>query len=121
MAKKNCVKCAEKIQWSATICRHCKSDQPPVDGNEPSSPIAKGCMWVAGAFVALILLVLMLGSNDGAPATSGSTEADCIYKGVAYYKEIGSYPYLQSYPNAGRAVEDVVAERCANSPTAFDL
>ena len=120
MAKKRCGKCAENIQWNATICHHCNADQPPVEGEEPSGPIAKGCMWIVTGSIGLILLGIMFGSNSSDPAPSGSTEFDCMYKGVAYYKEIGSYPYLQSYPNAGRAVEDVVAERCETSPDAFD-
>lgn len=43
----------------------------------------------------------------------------CARRGVAYFREIGSYPNLQSAPNKGRAAEDVVLERCQRTTTAF--
>lgn len=43
----------------------------------------------------------------------------CYERGVAHFKEIGSYPTLSSAPNAGRAAEEVALERCERSPTAF--
>ena len=43
----------------------------------------------------------------------------CVNKGIAYFKEIGSYPKLYSYPNAGRRAEDVAIERCNRSTSAF--
>lgn len=45
--------------------------------------------------------------------------AECIARGVAYFKEIGSYPTLTSAPNAGRSAEDVASERCNRTATAF--
>ena len=43
----------------------------------------------------------------------------CVDRGVAYFKSVGSYPTLQSYPNKGRQAEDVAAERCKRTVTAF--
>ncbi|TCZ77671.1 hypothetical protein [Lysobacter sp. N42] len=43
----------------------------------------------------------------------------CVARGVAYFKEIGSYPTLQSAPNAGRPAEAVARERCKRTLTAF--
>jgi hypothetical protein len=43
----------------------------------------------------------------------------CVRRGVEYFKEIGSYPTLQSSPNTGRAAEDVAIERCNRTTTAF--
>lgn len=45
--------------------------------------------------------------------------AACARRGVAYYKEIGSYPTLSSAPNKGRSAEDVALERCRRTTTAF--
>ena len=56
------------------------------------------------------------GENGGA----GSAAIDaCIVRGVAYFKEAGSYPTLQSAPNAGRSAEDVARERCSRTISAF--
>lgn len=120
MAKKRCIKCAEIIQWRATVCHYCQAEQPPVEGKEPKGPIVKGCMWVAGGFIGLFFLLVLIGSIVGPQSVTETSQDECIEKGVAYFKEIGSYPYLSSYPNAGRAAEDVAAERCERSPIAFD-
>lgn len=44
---------------------------------------------------------------------------ECVRRGVAYFKEIDSYPYLKSEPNAGRHADTVANERCARTTTAF--
>jgi hypothetical protein len=44
---------------------------------------------------------------------------ECVANGVAYFKEIGSYPTLTSPPNQGRRAEDVARERCNRTTTAF--
>lgn len=53
------------------------------------------------------------------PKSSGDDAADykrCSDNGIAYFKEIGSYPTLSD----GRLAVDVVAERCSRAPkTAF--
>jgi hypothetical protein len=46
--------------------------------------------------------------------------ATCYQRGVSYYKEIGSYPYLKSFPNVGRPADENILSMCANNPTAFD-
>jgi len=44
----------------------------------------------------------------------------CVSLGVQYFKEIGSYPTLESAPNAGRHAIEVARERCERAPeTAF--
>lgn len=43
----------------------------------------------------------------------------CVAKGIAYFKEIGSYPTLRSYPEAGRSADEVASERCSRSELAF--
>ncbi len=43
----------------------------------------------------------------------------CVERGVAYFKEMGSYPTLKSAPNTGRRAEDVSRERCNRTTTAF--
>ncbi len=62
------------------------------------------------------------------PATSGSLNdstnnsdpvAACVERGIAYFKEIGSYPELRSAPNAGRTAEEIALERCQRTTTAF--
>ena len=66
------------------------------------------------AFFAAVAMLLLAGC-------SGKTEEvnACVERGVAYFKEIGSYPTLSSAPNKGRAAEDVARERCNRTTTAF--
>jgi hypothetical protein len=45
--------------------------------------------------------------------------ADCVRRGIAYFKEIGSYPTLRSAPNQGRDAAEVAVERCNRTTTAF--
>lgn len=53
-------------------------------------------------------------------SSSGGGEVDaCVNRGVAYFKEIGSYPTLSSAPTTGRLAEDVARERCNRTTTAF--
>jgi outer membrane biogenesis lipoprotein LolB len=69
---------------------------------------------VKNAFFAAVAMLLLAGC-------SGKTEEvnACVERGVAYFKEIGSYPTLSSAPNKGRAAEDVARERCNRTTTAF--
>lgn len=57
--------------------------------------------------------------SKDASSSSGETVDACVKRGVAYFKEIGSYPKLGSAPNAGRRAEDVALERCNRTLTAF--
>ena len=123
MATKRCVKCDENIQWGAELCRYCNSEQPPNPGPKPI-----GCLTVLGMAFLFIIVVFALISMSSGPqlpppaVTSASQENDitgCVARGVAYYKDIGSYPTLYSEPNAGRSAEEVARERCRRSPTAF--
>jgi hypothetical protein len=68
--------------------------------------------------------VLVLAILATAGCSSGETEHaptvdECAANGVAYFKEVGSYPTLSSPPNAGRSAEDVALERCRRSVHAF--
>lgn len=66
-------------------------------------------------FLALAASIGLTGCGDDGKQFTG-----CVDKGVAYFKEIGSYPTLKSEPNRGRSAEDVANERCANTTHAFD-
>ena len=54
--------------------------------------------------------------------SSGAASAlrTCTQKGIAYFKEIGSYPTLSASPNRGKLAEDVALERCQRTTGAFD-
>jgi hypothetical protein len=43
----------------------------------------------------------------------------CTSRGIAYFKEVGSYPVLHYPPEAGRSAEEVAKERCNRTTTAF--
>lgn len=61
--------------------------------------------------------VIMLGMS-GCGGPDPKVEA-CVERGIAYFKEIGSYPTLDSPPNKGRSAESVARQRCNRTPTAF--
>jgi hypothetical protein len=67
--------------------------------------------------------VAACGGGGGSGSAGGSSSSDgvsaCVQRGIAYFKEIGSYPTLSSAPNAGRSAESVAQERCQRTTTAF--
>ena len=72
----------------------------------------------------LFFLLSTLVACDGSGTSNSSRTnqaqiAVCIERGVSYFREIGSYPNLSSAPNAGRLAEEVAAERCSRTTTAF--
>lgn len=87
---------------------------------------------------AFVLAAVFLAGCDGGTAESADNSSDgpvsidstskttaenavaaCVERAVLYFKEIGSYPTLQSEPNTGRAAEEVAQERCQRTTTAF--
>lgn len=69
-------------------------------------------------FVLLTAAIAMsaCGKADG---SSTATVDACVENGIAYYKEIGSYPTLTSAGLAGQRAEDVAADKCSRSALAF--
>ena len=65
---------------------------------------------------AAVLLVLF-GCGDG--QISSNKVEECVTRGIAYFREIGSYPTLTSPPNVGRRADEVARERCNRTTTAF--
>lgn len=68
--------------------------------------------------VCAAIAVISAGCSGGSSNGNAHVEA-CIRRGVAYFKEIGSYPTLSSAPNSGRSAEEVARERCNRTTTAF--
>lgn len=71
-----------------------------------------------------VLSLTACGTDESESAVTEAADtsneiAACAQRGVAYFKEIGSYPTLSSEPNVGRAAEDVALERCQSTTTAF--
>lgn len=62
----------------------------------------------------LISCISACGNSGPDPAVEAG-----VGRGIAYFKEIGSYPTLKSAPNTGRSADDVVRERCNRTITAF--
>ena len=61
-------------------------------------------------------MVTGCGNADG---TKASAVSACVENGIAYYKEIGSYPTLTSAGMEGRSAEEVATEKCSRSALAF--
>jgi len=58
-------------------------------------------------------------SSQTSSSSSARPVEACISRGIAYFKEIGSYPTLLTAPNAGRSADVVARERCNRTTTAF--
>lgn len=65
-----------------------------------------------------IMLAVVSLSGCGTRAPNPEVEA-CTQRGITYFKEVGSYPRLQTWPNVGRPSEEVARERCNRATTAF--
>jgi hypothetical protein len=68
-----------------------------------------------------VILATIAGCGDSGKRHSVDTAGvdACISRGVQYFKDIDSYPTLKSEPNIGRRAEEVAAERCKRTLTAF--
>jgi hypothetical protein len=70
-------------------------------------------------FTSLSAFIIIATVLSGCGGKSNAEVDACVNRGVAYFKEMGSYPTLKSAPNAGRNAEDVARERCNRTTTAF--
>jgi hypothetical protein len=64
-------------------------------------------------------LLLAASPTWAQPRPPATTHAECVQRGIAYFREIGSWPTLMAPPNRGRSAAEVVAERCNRSLMAF--
>ena len=120
-----CKDCGQQISKKAKACPHCGRSLTRSSW-EQLKAILGFC--VIGFTGLLIWLVASTGPSSSGPfdasgpaanPRSANPVAKCVERGIAYYKTIGSYPTLSTAPNAGRKAEDVVAERCGRTTTAF--
>lgn len=127
---RSCPECAELIQNDAKVCRFCgrqfsKAELHRIRTGETSTPIWFG----AGVVVALAVVFQSTKGSDTpsakdlpAPAASPAqkvfqdSHADCVARGIAYFKEIEAYPFLRS---TGESADEVAKERCSRTLTAF--
>lgn len=73
---------------------------------------AKRNKWIAAGVVAALLVLVAILKAAG---VIKSDEEKCAERGVAFFKEIGSYPYLSN----GASAEKEAKERCSRSLKAF--
>lgn len=110
MALIKCHECGNAISSSAKSCPSCGAPAKLAPKTQPGWNT-----WPVAIFVVLPLgLATIYLMNSG-----GNKVQECTERGVAYFKEIGSYPRLSSYPDAGRTAEEVALERCKRTTTAF--
>lgn len=71
------------------------------------------------SWLLLMAVFVTVSACGNADATKASAVSSCVENGIAYYKEIGSYPTLTSAGMEGRRAEEVAAEKCSRSTLAF--
>lgn len=54
------------------------------------------------------------------PPSPARNATECVQRGIAWFKEIGSYPRLTAPPHRGRDAMDVAIERCGRTIGAFN-
>jgi hypothetical protein len=76
---------------------------------------------IAGVWGCFVLFVAVSGCENKELAKQREVAhyAACVDRGVAYFKEIGSYPTLSSEPNRGRQASIVAGEHCSRTLDAY--
>ena len=69
--------------------------------------------------IVAVAAVFAVASLGGCGRRNADEVEACVDRGIAYFKETGSYPTLKSAPNKGRSVVEVARERCERTTTAF--
>lgn len=85
MAKKRCTKCSEKIEWAATKCRFCGSDQPATEGKEPMGTLTKVMLGALAVFV-LMFVFIIFGPRDERAAAVFACDEKVYMGGSSFYK-----------------------------------
>ena len=99
-----------------------RSPQKPIEtlGEELSTDLGQHVGWKHYvAALAVLLVVIGIAYYYNALGRQRLEQADCIKRGVASFKQIGSYPTLRVPPDKGRAAIDVARERCSGTSAAF--
>lgn len=130
-----CPKCAEYVSAEAIKCKHCGAELTPPDpitlqGLQSRTSSQENS--TKNVMVGILAVVFIIGiakiidtlSSDESSSVSAREASDspvkqCVDRGIQYFKDIGSYPFLHSEPSKGRDAEEVARERCERTTTAF--
>lgn len=122
-----CPLCAELVLFAAIKCKHCGSEIQSQPLPRPAQAAAKAKPKRAMGFGEWVLVILLGCIALGAGVSQCNRDqrvvaapiviqpSDCEARGVAYFKEIDSFPRLSD----GRLAVDVARERCARTDRAF--
>lgn len=69
--------------------------------------------------IVLVLVGILVGCGQKDSAKEFKEFKECVARGVAYFKEVGSYPIMQSPLYRGKDADTEIKERCSRTPTAF--
>lgn len=125
MALINCGECGKEISDQAPSCPGCGAPLHPATVSQTvyTKPATSVFTWIVTGAIALgVFSCVVSGGKDKAQAPvigSSAAKEACINRGIAYYKEIGSYPTLKSEPNKGKSARAVATDRCTRTTTAF--
>ena len=75
---------------------------------------------LVGALAVIVAVYIIGKSENRYPSVDDTTammnsRSDCYARGVAYYKEIGSFPYLST----GQDAISVINQKCQSNPELF--
>jgi hypothetical protein len=82
------------------------------NSNSGEKPVSTGAV-VASIAVIIVFAWIIWPKSEG----SRAAESPCVQRGIAYFKEIESYPNLSN----GQDARAVATERCNRTAKAFDL
>src|SRR5687768_4833967 len=97
---------------SSLVCSKCGADRP-LRLVDPHMLSALMILLVAAAAVGAIVWALFFrGDRTTRDVEEGVEIEACVERGIAYFKEIGSYPTLTSSVYEGRNADEEARERC---------
>ncbi|MEM9670767.1 MAG: hypothetical protein AAF950_17785 [Pseudomonadota bacterium] len=70
---------------------------------------------VVGIVIVGIVILGLIGNNSDKSTSSDQAFKDCQRRGVAYYKDIGSYPLLST----GKFADEKIGLACSRTTKAF--
>lgn len=88
--EKTCPACAEAVKEAAKVCKHCghsfvdaaEPEAAPVDKPPASGAMKKGCLWVVGIFVVLVIIGSLLPDPPETSSNETVNAPQAIYQNV---------------------------------------
>ena len=110
-----CKTCGHDVSTTALKCHNCGQGHPGYHIRFPRAFTIAAMTILLGSILAMFVSECSFVSASSARAEEKVSVEECVRRGEAYFREIGSYPTLSD----GRSAQTVARERCNRTTTAF--